>query len=343
MRFGLFVSPQHFAVDSPVAKVAEHVEQVRLAHALGFDSVFLGQHFLAEPYSYLQPLPMLARLAAEGPGMVFGTAVLLLPLYHPVGLAEYIATLDAICDGKFILGVGLGYRDEEFRAFGVDRRTRASRLEEALVLLKKLWTEDTVSFHGRHFHIDNVSTKTRPVQKPGPPIWLGAHTDAAVKRAARVGDAWLLTPTDELALMERQLTLYRETRLEAGKDADSGIPMMVETYVAPDAASARSDVEPYLRNKYGAYARWKSTGTRGDESTGMERLFTERFIIGDPERCVVMLKSLHTRLGVDHVLFRVEWPGMERDKVLRTIHLIGREVMPALRAASPDQGRTMPS
>ncbi|MBI2528224.1 MAG: LLM class flavin-dependent oxidoreductase [Candidatus Rokubacteria bacterium] len=333
MRYGLFISSQHAPTENFAAKIRDHVEQVATARDCGFDSVFFAQHFLANPYAFLHPLALLARLAGEGRGMVFGTGVLILPLYHPVELAEHVATLDAICDGKLVLGVGMGYRDEEFAAFGLRKRERVSRFEESLAVMTKLWTEESVTFRGQHFQLDNVTTRTRPVQKPHPPIWIGAKTDAAVERAARLGDAWVMTPSDELQDLDRQMKLYCAARVAAGKSPDTEIGMIVETYVAPHRKTALGEAEPYLRNKYSAYALWKRrSGEHVDDYYNMDRLITERFILGDPEDCVKAITELHARLGVNHFLFRMQWPGMAQAKVLRTIQLIGRAVIPAVKS-----------
>ena len=128
------------------------IEQVRLASSLGFDCALAGQHYLSYPVQILQPTPLLGRLAAEAGDMRLGTGIVLLPLQHPVDMAEQVATLDQITGGKFIFGVGLGYEKEEFEAFGLDASQRAARFEESLAIIKRLWTEDEVHFEGGALH-----------------------------------------------------------------------------------------------------------------------------------------------------------------------------------------------
>ena len=132
MKFGLGLSVQHSPDDSQAGRFQEHLEQVRLASAVGFDSVWASQHYLSAPFTYFQPIPVLARVAAESGTMSLGTGVLLLPLHHPVEVAEQIATLDVICGGRFIFGVGLGYRDVENQAMDQDPTQRVGRLVESL-------------------------------------------------------------------------------------------------------------------------------------------------------------------------------------------------------------------
>src|SRR5262245_24797582 len=145
MKLGLALSVQHRPEDSQAARFAEHVEQVRLAKAVGFSSVWASQHYLSDPFTYFQPFPTLARVAAEAEGMTLGTGVVLLPLHQPVDLAEQLATLDVISSGRLVVGLGLGYRDAENAAMGLDPRQRVGRFVEGLDVLQRLWSGEPVS------------------------------------------------------------------------------------------------------------------------------------------------------------------------------------------------------
>ena len=131
MRFGIGLSVQHLPDDPQAARFAEHVEQVRLARAVGFHSVWASQHYLSDPFTYFQPIPTLARVAADAGEMTLGTGILLLPLLQPVDVAEQLATLDVITGGRLIVGVGLGYREPlrgGARGRGASLGRRAGRL-----------------------------------------------------------------------------------------------------------------------------------------------------------------------------------------------------------------------
>ena len=132
-------------------------------------------------------IPLLARLLAETERMRIITGIILLSLHKPLDIAEQLATLDVMSGGRLVFGAGLGYRDVEFKAFGTTAHERVQRLEENLDAIKRLWTEDDVSMKGSHFELDRATVSLKPVQKPHPPIWLGANADAAVRRAARAG------------------------------------------------------------------------------------------------------------------------------------------------------------
>jgi alkanesulfonate monooxygenase SsuD/methylene tetrahydromethanopterin reductase-like flavin-dependent oxidoreductase (luciferase family) len=334
VKFGLALSVQHPPEDSQVSRFADHLEQVRLARATGFDSVWASQHYLSAPFTYFQPIPTLARVAAEASGMLLGTGCLLLPLHHPVEIAEQLATLDVIAEGRLIFGVGLGYRDAENEAMGLSPKDRVGRLEEGLRVIESLWSGEPVSFRGTHFTLANVRISMPPVQRPRPPIWLAANSDAGVKRAARLGDAWYMNPHATLGTLERQLALFRETRLTLGRPAAREIPITRECYVAPDAATARGEARPFLEAKYQAYRSWeqdKALPTGESWSDSFEELARDRFIIGDPARVREEIARYRDRLGATTLTLRLQWPGMEQAKVLRSIRLLGEQVFPHFR------------
>jgi alkanesulfonate monooxygenase SsuD/methylene tetrahydromethanopterin reductase-like flavin-dependent oxidoreductase (luciferase family) len=330
VKFGLGLSVQHRPEEPQAARFREHVEQVRLARAVGFSSVWASQHYLSDPFTYFQPIPTLARIAAEARGMALGTGVLLLPLHHPVDIAEQLATLDVISDGRLIFGAGLGYRDAENVALGHDPKERVGRLVEGLEVVERLWGGEPVTYEGRHFSLRGVRISMRPLQSPRPPIWLAANGDAGVKRAARHGDAWLMNPHATLATLARQLELFRSTRRELGRPAALETPLIKECYVAPDAATAMTEAAEFLAAKYNAYRRWEQdkalpAGESFDAS--FEELARDRFILGDPARVSEEIARYRERLGVTTMIFRVQWPGMDQERVLRSIRLLGHKVL----------------
>jgi alkanesulfonate monooxygenase SsuD/methylene tetrahydromethanopterin reductase-like flavin-dependent oxidoreductase (luciferase family) len=333
LRLGLALSVQHRPDDSQAARFAEHVEQVRLARAVGFSSVWASQHYLADPYTYFQPLPTLGRMAAEAGDMMLGTGVLLLPLHQPVDLAEQLATLDVICGGRLVVGVGLGYRDAENLAMGVDPRARVGRLVEGLHLLERLWTGEPVTHAGKHFTLREARISMAPLQRPRPPLWLAANTDGGVRRAARLGDAWLMNPHTTLGALARQLALFHETRRAERRPPAREIPLIRECCVAPSAAVAVAEGRPHLEAKYGAYRGWeqdKALPADDAWSSAFDELARDRFLLGDPTRVRDEIARYRERLGITTLIVRVQWPGLAQSAVLRTIRLLGEQVLPAL-------------
>ena len=334
MKFGLGVPVQHRPDEPGAERIDQLIEQVKLAQDLGFDSISASQHYLAAPFQYFQPIPLLARLAAESGEMTLITNILLLPLYNPVDLAEQLATLDIICDGRLVCGVGLGYRDVEYTVFGVERATRVSRFEEALTLLKRLWTEEEVSCDGQHFRLDRARMTLKPVQRPRPPIWIAASGNAGIQRAARLGDAWTIAGHATLATLKQQVQLYRDTLQVLGKPYPEDFPLSKDLYIAPDRRTALREAQPYVEAAYRAYSLWgQGRGLPVTETFAVpfDTLVQDRFILGDLDDCVGQIRAHEEQLGITHMKFRVHWPGMPHESVMRTIRLLGEQVLPAFR------------
>src|SRR5581483_9201006 len=218
MKFGLKLNTQFTARQDPVKGTQELLDQVRAARDNGFDSVWVSQHYLATPYLALQTWPMLGRVVAEAGDMVVGTSIFLFTLLNPVYAAEHAATMDILTGGRFVFGIGLGYRPEEFEAFGVSLERRGERFEECLDVMLRLWTEPEVDHHGTYFSLTNARLTLRPVQRPHPPVWMAASGDAAVRRAARYGFPWLVNPHASLTQVAKQRELYLRTLREHGHD-----------------------------------------------------------------------------------------------------------------------------
>ena len=336
MRFGLFVSGQWLPEEEMAQKIRDALDQVRVAREAGFDLIGVGQHYLAYPYQMPTPLTYLARLMAEAQGMQVAATVLLLPLLQPVDIAESVATLDAMSGGRFILGVGLGYREEEYTAFGVTAKERVPRMLECLQVMKMLWSQSEVEFKGRFYTIPRVKPVTRPLQRPHPPIWMAANNDAAVRRAARLGYAWLINPHATVPVIERQLAMYQDVLREEGAMAPGDLPMMREVYLDTDRRRAYAQARPYLESKYQAYAAWgQDRALPGEESFNVpfEQLARDRFLIGTPDDLIAEVER-YEQLGVNYMLFRMQWPGMPQDQVIRQLELFGKHIIPYFKKRS---------
>jgi len=187
------------------------VEQARLAETVGLDSVWVGDSPLARPRA--DAVAMLAAVAAVTERVTLGTAVLLAALRHPILLAQQLATLDRLAEGRLIVGAGAGFpypiTEAQFDALGVSFKRRVSRLEEAIDTMRRLWTEDHVSFRGRHFDFHDATVHPRPAQPGGPRVWLAGSGAPALQRVAALADGWLPYPpapetyADELAVIEQ--------------------------------------------------------------------------------------------------------------------------------------------
>ncbi|HLY47142.1 MAG TPA: LLM class flavin-dependent oxidoreductase [Stellaceae bacterium] len=335
MKFGVFVNAQQPRSDDPVRRFREAVEQVRLAKEAGFDALAAGHHYLSPPYQSLQSLPMLARLAGEAPGMDLCLSVLLLAMLNPVQTAEEVASLDIMSEGRVVFGVGIGYRDVEYEAFGTNSKERVPRMLEALALIKRLWSEDEVTHEGRFFRVHNATCTIRPVQKPTPPIWIAANADPAVVRTARLGYSWFINPHAALPTIERQWERYKQTLAEANHPMPAARPICLEAHVAPSHEEAVDTARPYLAAKYAAYAEWgQDKVLPGEESfrVGFDDLARDRFILGTPDEVIEQIEERVRRLESNYLIFRMGWPGMEAAKILRVIQMMGERVLPHFHA-----------
>ena len=327
MRIGLFTASQWSPDENPADVLAALREQVRTARDCGFSSLIVGQHLLTGPMGMFQTMPLLGLLSQDAAGMQIGPGVLLLSMMNPVLAAEEAATIDWLSDGNYVLCAGLGYRPEEFQAMGVEMRQRVGRLTEGLELMKRLWTEDNVTHHGKHFHLDDARPGVRPKQQPRPPIWLGGDVEPAVRRAARLGDAWCVAPTLSTTSMLRYLEAFRDERRVTGQSEDAACPVIRECFVGRDRAHAREISRGPLLFKYRAYSSWgQGETTEGDFDDAFEDFARGRFLIGDAEQVKDEILHYAEIARTDHILLRVQWPGLPHSETMGNIERIGRIV-----------------
>lgn len=333
-RIGIFLNVQQPESVPPQEIARQAVAHTALCREYGFDLVSAGQHFVTEVFQMLQPMPLLGRIAAEAGDMRVATNIALLTLLNPVELAENAVTLDAITGGRLVLGVGLGYRQEEFDAFAVPEK-RVRVFLDKIDVLRRLLEGETVTAEGHGYILRNARLATLPVQRPRPPIWLAANADSAVKRAARVADTWSVNPHANLGELVRQLELFRATRAEAGLPPATELPVMKEIYVGDDDESAEREARPHLQAKYQAYVQWGQSEVMSQDSLDQDWEDLKaggRFILGGPDTCVAALQEHIDVLGSDMLIFRFGWSGMPDDLVQANIRRFAETVKPRLRA-----------
>jgi alkanesulfonate monooxygenase SsuD/methylene tetrahydromethanopterin reductase-like flavin-dependent oxidoreductase (luciferase family) len=318
--------------NDPVAELNTIIDFAKAARDDGFDSIWVGQHYFGGERVRWEAVPLLARLIPELKDTTVGTCIFLLPLHHPVLVAEQIAVLDIISGGKFVFGAGLGYRPREFAGFAVPKRERATRFEEALTVIKILWGEKPAPFHGKHFHFDELRTPTKPLQKPGPPIWIAAHGDKAIRRAARLGDSLMLNPHAAFATLARQLDIYRDELRLQNKPFPDELAIRKDIYIAETRAQAWHEAEkevPRLVQNLTAesqYAELPSDDPNNVEQD-LKAYIRDRFIVGDPGDCIEQMAQHRSQLGVNHFIFRIACPAGDRQTMLSKIKLMGRDMI----------------
>lgn len=307
----------------------------------GSNSIWAGEHHVTPGFHFFPQLPLLHRLAGEAEGLWIGTNVTLLPLHNPVELAEAGAFLDVITGGKFLLGAELGYRPEEFQIFGVPVSERVSRFTEAVEIIRRLWSEDRVTHSGRHWQFSDAAIAPRPLQAPRPPILIGAQVDAAIARAARIGDGLLSVPTVTLDQLAAQISKFKSARSATKLPPAEHFCRLLEVGCAADDDTAIRRSAPFLMEKYKSYVSWGLEGLTLDPDAAPEQQFralaSGRFAVGAPASVIDMLVAQH-RCGINHLSMRVSWPGMGQDEILASIELLGRKVLPAVRQRTAAAG-----
>ena len=311
----------------------DQLEQFRVSRDSGFDIYCWAHHYLIDPYQHFQPLPVLARLAAEPGDMKLATSVLLLPLLNPVDIAEQVATIDHISEGRLILGIGLGYRPEECEAFGTHMSQRGARCSEALGLMIRLWTEKEVTHHGRFFHVTNARPTAQPYQQPYPKLWMAAMSDPAVERVGREGHILYIGPAQPFETIKRQVDLYHQTLGDHSYTVPDDMVIVREFFCGNTREQAMAQARRGFETKYRVYEQHGFQGT-DDELTrkitgNLETLMDDTFIVGSPDECVEQI-SRYRNLGFNQISLRMFYPEMSQREVLEHTELVGREVLPLL-------------
>ena len=319
MKVGLFINTQFPEGCNVGERVPEMVEQVRAARDAGFASLWLPHHWLIHPMQMLQLTPIMSYLSAFAQGMTIGPNILILPPLNPMHVAEEAATLDVLTGGKYILGVGLGYRQPEFDAFGVPLSERAPRFNEAIGLMRRLWTEDRVTHKGRFYTVNDAGLSVKPVRPGGPPLYIAAQAETPVKRAARIGDAWLIVNIRGIADLVPLMQTYRAALEEYGRTPIE-YPITLECYVGERHATAHEECRAPLEFKYSAYAAW---GMEHHNAGTFEDFARDRFIIGDKVSVKEEIARYRELLGVDHFIMRCQWPGLPQSQALASIRRLG--------------------
>ncbi|UOE21904.1 LLM class flavin-dependent oxidoreductase [Thermobifida halotolerans] len=334
LKFGLAIM-NDFPPDAvPADRVAAMREQVRAARDAGISSVWVLQHYLGNMPT-LQPVPILSALAQDAGEMTLGTNMFILPLHHPVQVAEDFATLDHITGGRAVAGFGMGYRENEFDSFGVPMDQRVGRFEESVSLIRQLWSGERVTFEGSHYSVRDQHISLRPVQPGGPQIWIGAgpHKKGA-QRAARLGDAWIVPPHVTPEKLEVVLGHYQAERERLGR-GPSELVVRRELLLDHDADRARA-----LGIRYrGALTRKYAEFNAPEKGDNYRHLATEQaaaevadssYLFTDPEGAVRALKDLE-RQGLTYIVLRAQWYDTPQEQVLATLELFRNEVLPAFR------------
>ena len=343
MKFGLF-SHVPWPEDVAPSQVVDNItEEFVVGEELGFDSGWLAEHHFSRYGLGSASLMLLANIAARTKKLRLGTAVIIPPLHHPVRLAEDTATLDLISGGRLDAGFGRGQGGYEYAGYSVDHDESQLRFQESVHIIEGLWTTRNFSYEGKHFQVQDANLVPPPVQKPHPPMYIAATRSRETQDfAAASGHSGIigvvLDTTDGLDLCYQLVDGARE----AGKPMDiGGIPFFRYFYVAETEEQARRDSEPGL-NWTLDVNQWRRTYKQGSEvydsledfrrtraelPPSFEYLFQHRAFIGKPDQIIAKIRALQDA-GIGYLGCNFSFGGMPQDKVLKSMELFAREVMP---------------
>lgn len=312
------------------------IERAVLAERSGFDSVFVGHHRFTPGFGHtVQPWVLLAAIAARTERIRLGTSIFLLPLAHPLDVAEEVASLDVVSDGRVIFGPGVGYRRYEFDAMGVPFTLRGRRMTEALEILNGVWEHESFSHHGDAWSFEDVTVTPRPVQRPRIPIWVGANTDPAMERAARLADGWTVGFADRIPQLVPRLDRYRQLAGSYGRP--STVALMRLVGMGTSIEQVEQQWWPGIYQMLRGYARVEAPTERGDATErslkaarrgemSLADMGDDMLIAGTPDDVVRGLRRAIDETACEHLL--VYAGGSPSAEFLQAF---ASDVMPALR------------
>ena len=311
MQIGMSLTTSYGIERDPKALMDGLTEQVKAMADFGFASLSLGDHHVTRN-NYFQVLPTMSHLSAYTGDMRL-IPLFLLPFYNPILLAEQLAMLDVISGGRTTVISGLGHQPEAHDAFETPQRLRVSRFTEIFEVMRLLWERDEATYSGRHYNFSGVSINPKPISQPLP-MWIGANAEPAVRRAARIADAWVISPGWTPDYIEERLRFYRGALDEFGRrDEVSELVVRRDLHLAPTREAAMREAEVLFERGY-----------RGFGGREME----ESLIVGNAATCIDALERLQG-LGATHILFRCALD--EPEQAMQTIHVLGEQVIPYFR------------
>ncbi len=354
MKFGMLHLFENPLGKSEYEIVHEQLTLMRAAEDYGFDSIWPAEHHFSE-YGYCaSPALTLAALALETKRLRLGTGVVVLPLNHPLRVAEDYAMLDLVSHGRVDLGVGRGYQPSEFARYGVDQSRTREMFHEAIQIIRQAWTQETVTFHGTHYRFDAVPVRPKPLQRPHPPIWMACLSPETFEIAGRYGFNLLFGTAFGLPpekAKELQVSYRRGLVAEGHDPGDRRRASLMMVYVADSMEQARAEfanpviwfyrtIAKYVAppkgqapvKTYEMYAKTRDLAATADWDEFLRR---KAVICGNPDFVVEELAKAQEVYGFTDLLCWTRLGGLDHRKVLRSMDLMSKKVFPHLRHLEP--------
>jgi len=350
MKFGLHYQLPCTGTQSPVQRYRDTIEQAVHAESLGFESIWpVEQHFNPQLSIMPAPLLLLTAVAERTTTLRLGIAIVLLPLSHPLRVAEEIAVLDVISNGRVEFGIGRGSIPTHFSGFGIDQTESRGRMMEALDMIRQAWTSEQVSFHGQFYSVDDIAVVPKPVQQPHPPIRAAANSLDTFELMGRLGyPIFVASQVNPYAKMRELIPVYHQARAAAGhaEARAEDISLLGPLYVGYSQGQIRAELEPSIRRFLQSVSSiYSSQGQDlGPESSRIKEVL-ERVrrmtydkvaevmgIFETPQACVERLQALHEEFGMGRMICWFNPGGtVPHSQVMRSMELFAAKVMPHFR------------
>ena len=347
MKFGLHFQLPQSPHQSDVELYRDSLEQAAHAETLGFESVWpVEQHFNAEFSLLPSPLLWLAALAERTKTMRLGIGIILLPLSHPVRVAEEIATLDVLSNGRVEFGIGRGVFPSHFAGFGVDQAESRERLLEGLEIILKAWTEERFSFSGKFFNVENLSVVPKPIQQPYPPVRVASNTVETFELMGKLGYSILsASQVNTFPKLRELIPLYHQARQAAGHPKDKGevLSLLSPVYVGQNADQVRQEAQPsisrFIQSLVDAFPPIADDGSEKSKllqeaadrlrRTTYEQVCETMAVYETPEACIDRLQQLKEEFGMGRMICWFNAGGLiSHEHVMRSMELFADKVMP---------------
>jgi luciferase family oxidoreductase group 1 len=339
MNFGTFLLMQSPSARPAPEIFARGVEMAEAAETLGFRNVWLAEHHFST-YGYLsRPAQLATYIAAKTKHLRVGTAVIVVPLHHPLVIAEEIATLDLLAGGRVDIGLGRGYQHYEFERFGLELESGRQRWEESIDIILKSFEGKPFTYDGKLFKIPETTIFPQPLQKPRPPIWITAQSPDSVENAVRRGFNVLTggfgVPIERMAEFRR---LFDRVVAEVKPPRPLSVGVQRAVYVTDNQADARAAAEEArwnmrvtlsLRNHYERVEQGRAIPVPAPKEPDVDDLLDRFLVIGTPDTVVRQIKRVQDLVGITHFNCSFWFGDLEHARVLRSMELFAREVMPA--------------
>jgi alkanesulfonate monooxygenase SsuD/methylene tetrahydromethanopterin reductase-like flavin-dependent oxidoreductase (luciferase family) len=326
----------------------ELMQTVDAAEAWGLDGVWLGEiHFLPARSILSSPLVTAAAIAARTRRMCVGTAVHVIPLRNPLGVAEDVATLDHLSQGRFEFGIGRSGSPRAYNLLGVPYEESQGRLLEALEVMREAWKGETFSFHGKYFQFDGATVGPRPLQRPHPPVRIAALNPASFLRAAELGlHIFVGLRGTDISVLRGHIEQYQEAWRAAGHRGQGSVYLRIPLYAAPTEAEAVEESRESIVFYFRRQSELARTGTGSGTTTAGERLaqadelavishehiLRERVVVGSADSLVKRLRELQEQLHLDGIIVEPNPGGMiPLAPMMRSLRILAEDIAPALR------------